>query len=398
VSASLSQGPIVQGWCPGALRPMMSGDGLVVRVRPFGGRLTGAQLAGIAALSAKYGNGLVDLSNRANVQLRGVREASHGALIAGLRDLGCVDGDVAAEARRNVMVSPFWVDGDGTQAVYAALVDGLADGPELPAKFGFSVDLSAENAMALAPADIRIERHAGGILVRGEGFTTGALAANAAEAAGLAVTLARWFMGTGHVADGRGRMAGLWADLTPAARQARLPRAFQAAVAVPARSVRPQPGVVAQGTLVGFAFGQVSAAMIAALAPFGAWRITPWRMVLLEGAAPALPGLITAEEDPMLRVVACTGAPSCEQALAATRDLAAGLAAHVPLGATLHVSGCAKGCAHPSAADYTLVATDTGFAPLRNARAGDRRDTAHSAAELMKTPSLLFGSPNASSL
>ena len=25
--------PIVQGWCPGAHRPMMSGDGLVVRVR-----------------------------------------------------------------------------------------------------------------------------------------------------------------------------------------------------------------------------------------------------------------------------------------------------------------------------------------------------------------------------
>ena len=29
----------VQGWCPGALRPMMSGDGLVVRVRPQAGRL-----------------------------------------------------------------------------------------------------------------------------------------------------------------------------------------------------------------------------------------------------------------------------------------------------------------------------------------------------------------------
>ena len=28
-----AQAPIVQGWCPGALRPMLSGDGLVVRVR-----------------------------------------------------------------------------------------------------------------------------------------------------------------------------------------------------------------------------------------------------------------------------------------------------------------------------------------------------------------------------
>ncbi len=27
----------VKGWCPGALRPMESGDGLVVRVRPRAG-------------------------------------------------------------------------------------------------------------------------------------------------------------------------------------------------------------------------------------------------------------------------------------------------------------------------------------------------------------------------
>ncbi len=24
----------IKGWCPGALRPMQSGDGLVVRIRP----------------------------------------------------------------------------------------------------------------------------------------------------------------------------------------------------------------------------------------------------------------------------------------------------------------------------------------------------------------------------
>ncbi|MEQ1672674.1 MAG: precorrin-3B synthase, partial [Hyphomicrobium sp.] len=38
----------IKGWCPGALRPMMSGDGLVVRVRPRAGRLTMAQALGIA--------------------------------------------------------------------------------------------------------------------------------------------------------------------------------------------------------------------------------------------------------------------------------------------------------------------------------------------------------------
>ena len=36
----------IKGWCPGALRPMQSGDGLVVRIRPRGGRLSPAQAVG----------------------------------------------------------------------------------------------------------------------------------------------------------------------------------------------------------------------------------------------------------------------------------------------------------------------------------------------------------------
>ncbi|HEX9857735.1 MAG TPA: precorrin-3B synthase, partial [Paracoccaceae bacterium] len=62
-----STGPVIQGWCPGALRPMLSGDGLVVRVRPRLGRLTPDQAAGIAALARAHGTGLLDLSARANV-------------------------------------------------------------------------------------------------------------------------------------------------------------------------------------------------------------------------------------------------------------------------------------------------------------------------------------------
>ena len=74
---------------------------------------------------------------------------------------------------------------------------------------------------------------------------------------------------------------------------------------------------------------------------------------------PELAGLITRADDPMLRVIACTGAPGCLQAHAATRPLARALAPHVTQ--TLHVSGCAKGCAHPGAAPLTLTATPDGF-------------------------------------
>ncbi len=106
-------------------------------------------------------------------------------------------------------------------------------------------------------------------------------------------------------------------------------------------------------------------------------------MLLLEGAAPDLldlpdlrdlPGLILRADDPMARVIACTGAPGCQQALAPVRALAAHLAAQVPPGARLHVSGCAKGCAHPGPADLTLLATATGFDLIRQ---GTPRDLPH---------------------
>jgi precorrin-3B synthase len=390
--------PIIQGWCPGALRPMPSGDGFVVRVRPRGGRLTAAQAAGIAELAARYGNGLLDVSNRANLQMRGVTAASHPALIDGLSTLGCLDATAEAEGRRNIMVSPFWT-GDETQAIAQALEAALAapNAPQLPGKFGFSIDLTAQNQLTTAPADMRIEANEDGIIVRGEGFTTGALASSATDAAAKAIELAHWFTQTGHIQNGRGRMATLFADLPPKDRHARLPAAFQTQAARPNTAQPPHIGGCASGVLVGLAFGQIQAQTLKNLAQLGALRLTPWRMILIEGLStpPDLPALITRADDPLLRVVACTGAPACPQALGDTRRLAAALAPHVPEGKTLHVSGCAKGCAHPAPADYTLIATVTGFAPLHNATAAATPRTTHPAADLAANPDLLFENPNA---
>jgi precorrin-3B synthase len=102
-------------------------------------------------------------------------------------------------------------------------------------------------------------------------------------------------------------------------------------------------------------------------------RLTPWRMLFLVGATelPAIPGLITDPADPILRVTACTGAPGCPQALGETRALARRLAPLLPNDLTLHLSGCAKGCAHPGPCDLTLTATAEGYDLIRNGSASD---------------------------
>ena len=73
-----------RGWCPSTLRPMETGDGWLVRLHPPGARLTPRQLGKVAKLAAVYGNGLVEISARANLQIRGVSAASHPALVEAL--------------------------------------------------------------------------------------------------------------------------------------------------------------------------------------------------------------------------------------------------------------------------------------------------------------------------
>lgn len=346
----------VRGWCPGALRPMASGDGWVVRVKPPGGRLSAAQVAGLAQAALRHGNGLIDLTGRANLQLRGVREAIHAPLIDALRGFGLIDPDLATETRRNIIVTPFadaTTDRLASDLAAALAASDLA----LPAKFGFAVDTGPVPVLIETPADIRIERDASGALIlRADGMGKGEALTDLAQVIGLA----RWFLERGGMRDGRGRMATLiGAGITP-----------QAGCRAQHGLTVPVPGRVRQGVLVALEFGQIEAGALAALGPL---RLTPWRMLLLEGRdiAPNLPGLILDPGDPRLRLRACTGAPGCAQAHSPTRPLARSLAAHLPPGAILHVSGCAKGCGWPHPADLTLTATPEGFDLIRAGRAGD---------------------------
>jgi sulfite reductase beta subunit-like hemoprotein len=61
---------------------MATGDGLIVRLHPPGGMLNAAQVDAIAMGAARHGNGLVDVTARGNLQIRGVSERSHPPLAA----------------------------------------------------------------------------------------------------------------------------------------------------------------------------------------------------------------------------------------------------------------------------------------------------------------------------
>jgi precorrin-3B synthase len=351
----------IKGWCPGALRPMQSGDGLVVRIRPPLGRLTPQQAQAIATAAETHGNGIIDLSARANLQLRGVTEASHPRLIDDLRQHGLIDPDIETESLRNLIVTPFR-DAEAT-ALAATLTAALAKMPQLPGKFGFALDAGLRPVLTKASADIRVERAADGrLILRPDGHPLGQPVTDLGQDA---VAMANWFIANGGITNGRGRMSALIARGTT-------PPNCTLAPAEPLPT--PSPGLHADGALVALAFGQMQAETLNDLATLGhEIRPTPWRMLLLVGTTvmPMIPGLLTDPADPILRITACTGAPACPQARGDTRILARHLAPHVPTNLTLHISGCPKGCAHPGVAETTLTATGTGYDLIRNGTASD---------------------------
>ena len=103
-------------------------------------------------------------------------------------------------------------------------------------------------------------------------------------------------------------------------------------------------------------------------------------MFVLEEARDA--GLIVDENDPVLQVEACPGAPDCKSssvdARGDARRLATIAAVHGYRG-SIHVSGCAKGCARSLPSDLVLAGKAGAYRLIRNGhdarsgRAHDRR-------------------------
>ena len=165
--------PELKGWCPSAYVPMPSGDGLLVRIKPAYSQLTATALLRLAELSDEFGNGLLDLTSRANLQIRGVSERHYPALLAALKDNALIQPSQKADLL-NVMLAPFTnEDSLGwrcASAVYAA-AEKL---PGLPAKFGFCIDCGDRRFLTKASGDLWIEQAAdGGLLLRCAGQPDG---------------------------------------------------------------------------------------------------------------------------------------------------------------------------------------------------------------------------------
>jgi precorrin-3B synthase len=388
---------------------MASGDGLIVRLRLSSGIVDVGLAVQIAQWSRRWGTGEVDLSNRANLQLRGFSTRHLPDLHDALAAWDLLDRDPAGEAVRNVMSSPLaGLDPDQVADIRPIVRDlelrltGDASLHALPGKFGFAVDDGGLLGLDEATTDVRFVAHRS---VDGPRFDIhlGGAAQDQfgpirpGAVADVAATLAAVFLRlrTGGAANIR-RMR----DLVVAHGAATIAREAGLAHSGPPRPARTVPssmilGAHALGSAaylgVGLPFGRIVAedlaelALVAAASGARELRLTPWRAILVPvpsvASARALSGglapdcFILDPEDPRLRIAACPGAPSCVRGTTPVRTDAAGLAAEIAgapgRGLIIHVSGCEKGCAHPRAAPVTLVGRNGCYDLIRDGVASD---------------------------
>ncbi|GAC1500878.1 MAG: precorrin-3B synthase [Vulcanimicrobiaceae bacterium] len=394
--------------CPGALHAVAAVDGLLARVRVPGGFVTKAGLEALAALCERDADGLLDITSRANVQVRGLTEATLARFGTGLEEAGLITSR-AHERVRNVIASAFAgfdpherIDVRSTVRAFDERLAAAPDLAALPAKFmiaidggGFGIDVARADLALVVTSDARFALCIGGCATE--------LTAAPQDAAALLVAAARAALALASQTRGDGdrtwrlaRIAGARATIvaqlcgeratlrslvadsptvartaTPALRREDVPCGVLAAHRADLANVVPSVPL-----------GRLSAAQARGLARLASdvdaeVRLGTWRGVALVGVprhalaavvrGVARLGLALDDGDGYRGVAACAGR-GCASTHADVRADAATFAERVvasgapPRAAwTINVAGCDKRCAMRDGADVDLIARDGGY-------------------------------------
>lgn len=394
--------------CPGLFRIVPALDGGICRIKLPLGRLTSRQARVMADIAARFSAGAIEATNRANIQIRGIRPGTEGDVIAALlaADLGAANA--GADDVRNVMVSPV----AGSDPDQITDVTGLAERilqrlqaepryHALSPKFGIQIDGGEAISMLDHPNDIWLSAvdnetfafgFAGCPPLTDRDRTAGFIAAALAE--DLVFACLDFFLSLNGTRNSAGldisRFRHLLTDTPAAEIVARLTLPIRSDAAADWRRTppldfahlgsRPQRDnrLVAIGALP--PLGRLDPATLRKLADLsdatsrGEMRFTPWQSIMLPNVTAADShavtealnslGFMTQADQPLAAMITCAGSAGCGSAHADTKGDAISLARELrALGTAvfgIHLSGCSKSCAAPRATQATLVGTSPG--------------------------------------
>jgi len=380
-----------RGACPGLSAPMQTGDGLLVRLQPTGSISLAAFIA-LCAAARRDGNGIVEVTGRGSIQIRGLSVKSAPRFADSLASLAIAATDgVSVLANPLAGLDPAEILNAGALAADIRRVAADAGlGARLAPKVSVTLDGSGMLTLDDVAADVRLraERADGAV---GLCVSLGGDSANATQLGAVApadgvkavirllemiaqyggAARARDIVAAGGTAPLRSAIADL---LTAGARPP--PNTRKSSDVIDSHRLR--DGSLACG--IGFPFGHADVTILerlaASAATAGATGIcTAGRALLIVGLAErTMPEFVRSAErlgfivdagDRRRHVIACSGAPICASGYVATRALAPAIADSVapsPHGTLIHVSGCRKGCAYSGKAALTVVGSPAGCA------------------------------------
>lgn len=372
-----------RGACPALSTPMQTGDGLLVRLNPVDGGLSPKALIGLSESATRHGNGIMEVTARGSIQIRGLTTAGAGQLAAEVNALG-----IAVRTGVPVETGPLAGLDMHEIADPRPLAEALRRAikkTDLAGRLGPKVSIVVDGGGAIGLdailADIRLVATRDGSQARWH-LAIGGTAATArplalldeTDACDRTLTILQAIAAIGR----EGRARELSATVLPADGAVLADRQSRRSDSAPTGILALTNDAHAVG--IALPFGSMPAETIARLClearARGAVEIrpAPRRTLLflglgeedqvgLQQAARGL-GFVTEAGDPRLHIAACPGEPACASGRIATREIAEMVASnHAALldgSFTLHVSGCAKGCAHPATAALTLVGGENG--------------------------------------
>lgn len=397
--------------CPGLFRMAKALDGAICRVKLTFGTLSAEQTHRIADAARQFGNGVIEITNRANLQIRGVRPDTENPLIAALLAAGLGPLTDRGDDVRNVMVSPIAGVVPGrfdVRPLALQLLETLqtnAPYQTLSPKFSILVDGGESVAMAEHPHDIwlsaidadsdhpRLAFGVAGMPPTGADDTPALGIVGSSHTMRLVTAILDMFIhwNAANPAASRVRhmIAAIGRDAFVSSLEKHLDFSPRDEKADPWRRALPRPnghlGLLPEHNaacrLVGAMppLGRLDPDKLNALARLaaknsnGKLRVTPWQSILLPDVPETVAtqtvqelevlGFAARPDNPLATMISCSGSAGCGSALGATQadglKLCALLSGRAPELA-VHLTGCTKSCASPSAKPITLVATEPG--------------------------------------
>ncbi|GHC26397.1 precorrin-3B synthase [Kushneria pakistanensis] len=366
---------------------METGDGWLARLPPLITPLEGDDVITLCEAAERFGNGLIEVTRRGNLQLRGLAEGAHRELADYLtRRLSrhWLESGVPAVSIDPLMDVDEAIDAP-TRLLARRLRSQILTGApsRLAPKCAVVIDAGGWAGLAGLTGDIhlRLDGDRGGWIGvagnHGSATWLGWMVASKLSSAVLGL-LSEIDM-LGPRARGQHLLAHVsiytLCDVLGCRPGAPPPRS--GLYRGPDAGARRQRDVLD----VVWPFGQMQAlallrftrealrcgALAFAAAPGRHWRILCREHADIEAIIRAArqAGLIVADDDARLAIMACTGAPGCASALMVTHDTARTLSTDWSRwfddSVRLHLSGCAKGCASLDVCTFTLVGMARGI-------------------------------------